>query len=81
MKPRKIRKENLRSKSSLRLAAVARFREKDYSEPSTDVKKLVVIRGFGSSRKYVKAVSRIYSREINDIDRFIDFAESLVKND
>lgn len=81
MKPRKICKENLRNKTLLRHASIARFREKNYSEPLTNVKSLVVIRGFGSSRSYVKAVSKIYSREINDIDRFVHFAESLVKED
>lgn len=81
MKPRKICKENLKNKSTLRHATITRARRKVYSEPSTSVKSLVVIRGFGSSRKYVRAVSKIYSREINDIDRFVNFAESLVKQD
>ncbi|CAM3777840.1 hypothetical protein ELOC111193_18790 [Elizabethkingia occulta] len=81
MKPKKICKQNLRNKSVLRQATFARFKDKDYSELSINVKKIVVIRGFGSGRKYVKAVSKLYSREINDIDRFVHFAESLVKQD
>jgi hypothetical protein len=32
--------------------------------------------GFASSESYVKAVNRIYYQEINDIGRFVKFAES-----
>lgn len=32
-------------------------------------------RGFASSESYVKAVTRIYNQEINDIGRFVRFAE------
>lgn len=79
MKPKRIKRSNLKNKIVLRHATIARFKDKDYSEPTSDLKNIVVLRGFGSSRKYVKAVSRIYSRELNDIDRFVHFAESLSK--
>ena len=32
--------------------------------------------GFASSKSYVEAVSKIYYQEINDIGRFVKFAES-----
>lgn len=31
---------------------------------------------FGSSESYVKAFSQIYYQEINDIDRFVSFANT-----
>lgn len=77
MKPRKFDKKHLRSKVEQRHSTIARFKSKDYAV--SDVKSFIVLKGFGSSRRYVKAVSKIYSREINDIDRFVHFAESLVK--
>jgi hypothetical protein len=77
MKPKRIKRDNLKNKSVLRHAKVARFKDKDYSEPVSELRSIVALRGFGSSRKYVKAVSKLYSRELNDIDRFVHFAESL----
>lgn len=41
-------------------------------------KKLILSRdtsGFASSQSFVSAVTRIYSQEIKDIDRFVKFAE------
>ncbi len=32
--------------------------------------------GFGSTKPYVDAVTKIYHQEINDIGRFVRFAES-----
>ncbi len=79
MKPKRRNNPNRKNMSDVRHACIAKCRTKNYSDSVSEVKNIIVIKGFGSSRRYVKAVSRIYSREINDIDRFVHFAESLVK--
>jgi|APLak6261690433_1056193.scaffolds.fasta_scaffold12477_1 hypothetical protein len=35
--------------------------------------------GFASTKSYKVAVTKIYSRETNDIDSFLEFAESISK--
>lgn len=35
-----------------------------------------IVDGFASSKSFVVAVSKIYSQETKDIDRFLKFAES-----
>lgn len=35
--------------------------------------------GFASTRPYMVAVTKIYSRETRDIDSFLEFAESIAK--
>lgn len=79
MNSEKSRKQNRRTLVEIRSTNKLRFKLRECANKRVEPKSVILFNGFGSSRRYIKAVSKIYSQEIVDIDRFVNYAETLVK--
>ena len=66
-------KPNRNRRSSL---GKKRLKQRKFTSLRTNRNQSNKIIGFASSEKYVTAVQQIYLEEINDIERFVKFAES-----
>lgn len=74
------KKENRKNLVEIRNSNKFRPKLREYSK-DIDPKSIMIVNGFdfASNRRYIRAVSKIYCQEVNDIDRFVNYAETLAK--